>query len=397
MHCIRTLVVSFLVTGFCASQSSFAEQAAPPSTAPITHAAGTGTPVPAAGSPSSQPVTPASTAPVPQAAGTGVLQPAATPGTKQPAAVPAQPSTVPPAPPKPDSEATKLLTEAVKQLDPKQPGWLQTNFWMQGDVQGLTYQSDGRLVTGPDHRLRMDLNLQLGAGKGQLQMISDSNVFWESLKIGTLTPIIKKVVLGEAIKGVEGLATAQSVLDESYSVQGFNGIYPMLAAIQERMVVTGKENTTLDGRPAIKLTLTWSAENDQQARQVLAPQTGQTAGVWPAHLAQNCMIYLERIDSGKRLWPARIEWWGPSPPRAGNVLMLQLEFRDPKFDAPTPEQSARLFHFDPGHAEVADMTKAYADNIKKQAQSMLPKTAPASAAAPANDKTPPKDAKDGKP
>jgi hypothetical protein len=318
--------------------------------------------------------------------------------------LPAQPSAVLPPPPKADAEGTKLLAEAIKQLDPKPSGWLQTNFWIQGDVQGLIYKSDGLLVLGPDHRLRMDLNVQLGTNKGLLQSVSDGNTSWDALKIGTLPPIIKKVVLSEAVKGVEGLSTAQSVLDESYSLQGFKGIYPMLAVTQERMVVTGKENTTLDGRPVTKLTLNWSAENDQQARQVLSPQTSQAAGLWPAHLAQNCFIYLERVDSGKKLWPARIEWWGPSPPRVGSVLMLQLEFRDPKFDAPTPEQSARLFHFDPGHAEVIDMTKAYADNIKKQAQSILPKASPTSPAAPAKDAkdtkdttAPAKDAKDDKP
>jgi len=391
MHCIRTLVVSFLVSGFCAAQAGFAQQPAPPSTAPTTQAAGTGALVPLAGAPGQQPA--------PSSMGTGTLiPPAASPAARQPATSPAQPSAVPPPPPKPDSEGTKLLAEAVKQLDPKQPGWLQTNFWMQGDVQGLTYQGNGLVVLGPDHRLRMDLNVQLGTGRGQLQMVSDSNVFWEALKIGTLAPIIKKVVLSDAVKGVEGLATAQSVLDESYSVQGFNGVYPMLAAMQDRMVVTGREDTTLDGRPANKLTLNWSAENDQQARQVLSPQTGQTAGMWPAHLAQNAFVYLVHVDSGKRLWPARIEWWGPSPPRTGNVLMLQQEFRDPKFDPLTSEQSARLFHFDPGHAEVVDMTKAYAENIKKQAQGTLPKTAPAVPGAPAKDsKDTSKDAKDGKP
>jgi hypothetical protein len=323
--------------------------------------------------------------------------------------VPAQPP-APLTPPKADQEGTKLLAEAIKQLDPKQSGWLQTSFWMQGDVQGLIYEGDGLLAVGPEHRLHMDLNIHMGARNGQLQMVSDSNVYWEALKIGTLSPIIKKVVLGDVIKGVAGLSTGQSVLDESYSLQGFNGIYPMLAAIQERMVVTGKEDTTLLGRPATKLTVNWSLENEQQARQVLSPQTGQAAGVWPAHLAQNCVIYLERLDSGKRLWPARIEWWGPSPPRTGNVLMLQQEFRDPKFDPPTQEQSARLFHFDPGHAEVVDITKAYADNIKRQAQSTLPKGAAnalGGAAAPAKDskdapakdmKEPPtKDNKDSKP
>jgi hypothetical protein len=383
MHCIRTLVVTFLVSGICAIQAGFAQQPAPPSTAPAAQAAGSGTLIPPPAAPAQQSV------PAAPSAGTGTLvPPAATPGSPRPANFPAQPSTAPPPPPKPDSEGTKLLAEAIKQLDPKQPYWLQTNFWIQGDVQGLTYQSDGLLVLGPEHRLRMDLNVQLAGTKGQLQMISDSKVFWEALKIGTLSPIIKKIVLTEAVKGVEGLSTAQSVLDESYSVQGFNGIYPMLAAIQERMVVTGKESSTLNGRPATKLTATWSVENDNQARQVLSPQTGQTAGMWPAHLAQTCFIYLERVDSGKRLWPARIEWWGPSPPRSGNVLMLQLEFRDPKFDPLTAQESARLFHFEPKNAEVVDMTKAYAENIKKQAQSMLPKTAPA---APAKDTAPPKD------
>ena len=38
----------------------------------------------------------------------------------------------------------------------------------------------------------------------------------------------------------------------------------------------------------------------------------------------------------KTLWPHRLEWWGADPPRPGDVLLMQTEFRDPLLNRPPP-------------------------------------------------------------
>src|SRR5262249_52974943 len=83
-------------------------------------------------------------------------------------------------------------------------------------------------------------------------------------------------------------------------------------------------------------------------RDLLAP----AAQGWPAALPRAGRLWL----SGPELWPGRLEWWGPGEEGGADRLLAEMEFRDPSWGRPLPEEECRrLFAFDPAGAAVEDL------------------------------------------
>ena len=76
--------------------------------------------------------------------------------------------------------------------------------------------------------------------------------------------------------------------------------------------------------------------------------TGRKPPPVPDNQPGECRLYLD----AQTLWPCRIEWLGRVPDR-GDVLLVQMEFRDPVLGQPVHDEA---FHFDPGSAVVIDGT-----------------------------------------
>ena len=70
--------------------------------------------------------------------------------------------------------------------------------------------------------------------------------------------------------------------------------------------------------------------------------------LWPITLPRTCRVYLDKQTS----WPYRFEWWGPVPAKTEDVLLLQMEFRNPRRSKP----DASAFTFDAGGEKVDDKT-----------------------------------------
>jgi hypothetical protein len=289
---------------------------------------------------------------------------------QQPASRPAPAGANTPAPPpapsaKPDAEGTRLLAEAIKQLNPKKLAWVQTTFWEQADVQGLTFQAQGSYVSAPDHRLHMDLNVQMGEAPGKLEIVSDGKNLWEAMQIGQQPRVVtKKVELAKVLDTLKGNVEAEQVREEFFQNQSFTGVVPLLQSIQKRMIVTGHEKTTLGGREVVRLTAAWIPEI---AKAISTPDKP-----WPAYLARQCVLYFEPIGKENILWPRRLEWWGPAPPRQGESILLQIEFRDPKLNQPlSDERCAREFKFDVGSGEIPDRTAQEVEKVKARAEQLV--------------------------
>jgi hypothetical protein len=88
------------------------------------------------------------------------------------------------------------------------------------------------------------------------------------------------------------------------------------------MVWTEKEEVRRQDRNLIKLTGVLTLTSAE----ALAPAKEK----WPDGLPRAARLYLDP----KTLWPHRMEWWGPDPPRKGDVLLMQIEFRDPALNQP---------------------------------------------------------------
>lgn len=257
-------------------------------------------------------------------------------------------------PPQPDKAATDTLAAAIKQLDPIQLGWVETSFRQQANLQGLMFQAAGKYLAAPDRRMRLDLQVRLGTNVGKLEVVSDGTTLWESRQIGPGAPTVMHMAWKKVLEGLQGQPGVEQARDEFFQYQSFMGFVPLLQSIQQRMTISGQEKMTRDGREMTRLTATWKA----------APPPEQ----WPAYLPRQCYIFLTTVGEKKIAWPERLEWWGPDAPGGKElVLLLEMEFRDPKIGQTLPaEQAARLFQVNAGTGE--DRTSQMVEGIKARAQ-----------------------------
>jgi hypothetical protein len=129
----------------------------------------------------------------------------------------------------------------------------------------------------------------------------------------------------------------------------------VLENLRDEMRWVRKERVRRAGREFIKLT---GVANPGKAGEPAASEATSPAG-----LPRQCRLYLDPSN----LWPYRVEWWGPDPPRGGGVLLLQMEFRDPVFRSePPPERAVAEFHFDPGVVLVQDQTREVAERLRNR-------------------------------
>lgn len=270
------------------------------------------------------------------------------PGAAGPQKVP------PPPPPKPDSEATKLVEQAVSRMDLKQLGWIETTLWQRTHFQGLECAASGRYIVGPDYHVRLDLAVDLGGLTGSIEVVGDGKMIWETFQKGKELPTLqRKIKLTEVLAVLNTPQVPAGVRTEYAENQSFAGLAPLLKALQQRVVFTKLErNVSWNGHSDYRLTGVWSPS--------LSPPPPPPHA---AYMPQRCELYLNE----KTLWPDRLEWWGDSPPQTGQVLLLEMEFRSPKFgEKPPPE----TFVFKPTKEEdrkEVDQTEAHLDIIRKRA------------------------------
>lgn len=306
------------------------------------------------------------------------LLPVAPAQEKPPAAAPAQPA--PAAPPKPDPEAVKLLDRAISLFEPGNVVWMQTEVWQQVNVPTVTFQAQGRYMIGPDLRRRLDLKVQLGEMDGELQVVCDGTTIWQGMRTGTFPRSVSKIDLKTALETLNVAGTLPQVREQARKefLQGqcLAGIAPLLQSLKEQMTFTKREPAKWQGRDAIVLVGVWSGD----VAKVIAPPDR-----WPAGLPRTCRVYLDAPTT----WPQRIEWWGPSPGRTEDGLLLEMEFRNPwvgtrENGLAPPKDFANFFTFTPGTDSVSDQTPAAVEALKAAAQRLTaqreaspPSTAPA--------------------
>jgi hypothetical protein len=281
----------------------------------------------------------------------GALAQQTSPPAKSPsAAPPAKPKADLPLP-KADPKATATLDQALEALDPKRLKWMKTTLWQQVDVQGLTFQAEGAYLAGPDHRMRLDLAVHLGGTTGKLEVVSDGTDLWQVQQVGKGERTVTKVQLREVLQALDNPRTPAEVRDEYYRTESFAGLVPLLKSIREQMAFTGQEEATWHGHRVLKLTGLWNRPEATSEKR------------WLPYIPRLCRVYLD----AKTLWPHRIEWWGPTPPRAEEALLMQMEFRDPVLHQELP---AATFRFDPGTTEFADRTRESAERVRRRTEEL---------------------------
>lgn len=298
-------------------------------------------------------------------------------------AQPPSPSTQPtpspaPPPPKPDAAAVRLVDEAIARLDPKQLGWLETKLRQQVYAEGLAFNAGGRYLCGPDHRLHLEMTVHLGNADGTLRVISDGKTVWEDLHIGKGEHVISSWDLKKVQETLASLGASPQFLEQFYRSQAFSGVVPLLQNVRAQMTFhKPPEEVDWQQQKVFKLTAVWS----EAVGKNISPQVN----FWPPFVPRECRLYL-----GKDHWPYRLEWFGPTSPRAKeNRLLMEMEFLNPRFTAgeKPPADYNGQFTFDPGKEKVRDRTQEFTDFLTMQVRNQ-PKAPPKAADLPGARKAP---------
>jgi hypothetical protein len=287
---------------------------------------------------------------------TGALaqQPAPTPPPSQPPQKPvAGPTPTTPAPtPSGDDKAAETMRIASEAVDARKLGWFETTLWQKVDTHGLTYQAEGRYLGGPNQRLRLDLQVKLGTGSGKATLVSDGATLWDVTTVGTETPTIVRLDLKRINEVLNTPGTPPQLRDQFYRDRYFAGLAPLMQSLRQQMVFKKQEVTQ------------WNKHEVYMLSGVATEYVKMADGSpWPPFVPRTCRCYLDK----QTLWPHRLEWWGPTGQGGEDALLVQMEFRDPKFPKGenAPAGWAQLFKFDPGKAQVLDSTQNLTEQIAR--------------------------------
>ncbi len=258
------------------------------------------------------------------------LSPApAEPAFPPPPALPAAPA------PAADTAAAATLDRALAALDDERVGWLEAEVWQRVRVPGYAYEADGYYLKAPGGRFRLQVRTHVGDKAGGMLLLCDGEELWHATRIGdgpwksTTRP--ERSETAALVESLGGRATKRHERVQG-PVAAPGGVGPLLRRLRERLTWARQERAPEGEADAIRLTGVWPAAEAES----LAP----AGSPWPACTPRQCRLTLE----ARSLWPRRIEWGGPVAADGGDVLLAEIEFRNPVFNRPLPDdRCAREF------------------------------------------------------
>ena len=215
--------------------------------------------------------------------------------------------------------ADPTLECAIAALDPGRVPWLYTALWQEVSAEPLVFQAEGTYQAGPDRRVRIDMEVRCESARRNWQMICDGQAIWEIDSAGSERPRWQKRVLPGERSGERLTAPP-----DPSCLGSFAGPGPLLQSLRRDVVFTHLETVRWRARDVILLT---GARSRVQTN-------------WPHYHPRQCRLVLDALT----LWPHRVEWWGPAPGVAGDIRLVQIEFRQPVLHHPVDES---LFTFEP--------------------------------------------------
>jgi hypothetical protein len=261
-----------------------------------------------------------------------------------------QPATASAPAPKADPKATGMVTQLVDQLEPRKAGWIDTQLWQHATIQGADLVGEGRCLFGPGAYLRTDVKLKLGTFEASLLTICDGTTVWNQTEMGKGIKHVEKWDPATIKAALETPGTPAQFVEIYFTRETFFGFGPLLQSIKQQMVFTHQEPGRWQNREVAKVTGVWAPDLTKG----LNPNAP-----WPLLLPRKCFLLLGTLE-GKMLWPYRIEWWGPVALRGEDVLLFEMEFRNPRIAKPDSKEATELLQecrFSPGNLPVVDRTK----------------------------------------
>jgi hypothetical protein len=219
-----------------------------------------------------------------------------------------------------DPKAVELLDRAIAALSPDNVRWLECKVWQQGICEDFSYQGCGRLLLAPDHRARFDMNVKVGKTLGQLRLVSDGKIVYQSLGMGADKPIVSHQDLpSNKAKESQPLAAARSrfLLD-----RGVAGPVSVLVHMRQCLKTSAFVRSQWSSYDVYVIAASLCEEPIFDC-----PGIGVVA---PRFRPRQVVLYLD----AQSLWPHRMEWWGAEKVSQPSRIILQTEFRDPALNQP---------------------------------------------------------------
>jgi hypothetical protein len=270
-----------------------------------------------------------------------------------PSAPPPPPAGVDPLDPAGVPGGTDLLDAAIATFAPERIPWMQMTLWQRVQCEDVTYEAQGRYLAGPNRLLRLEMKVRVGQAQGELQMIRNGGAARCTYRIGSESPATIKAVhrqgTGPAptapqppVPGSLGPQERDEILEESE----IPGVATLLRNLRAGLQEPRQKRSRWKGHDVILVMGKW------QPNPALAAGIG--ANLLPKLQPRECRAYLD----ARTLWPLRIEWWGSPSPQKRNVLLMQVEHREPILNQPlSPERCAREFDVTPPNQGLVGLKK----------------------------------------
>lgn len=216
--------------------------------------------------------------------------------------------------------AAEVLKQALARYGPQQVRWLETALRQQAAYEDVIYHAEGRCLSAPGERMRLELQLQTSAATGRLDIICDGRSLTEILHLNGILQSRQTTPLPQPA-GEQTIAARQRA--QFLQEKGCTGLEPLLQSLCLQLQ-----------EPQLRA-VQWQEQTLWEIR-----------GTWPAAAddgrlqPRECRLFLDT----KTLWPRRVEWWGSVRASQANTLFLVTEYGHPVLNQPLPpERLAELF------------------------------------------------------
>jgi hypothetical protein len=247
-----------------------------------------------------------------------------------------EPPVLPPVASPESAAAAQILDRAIETYSVPTVSWMEMTLWQQIWEDGVGRVVQGRYLAAPDHRLRLELKVQVNRTEGEFKLVSDGKSLWQLEHLGSGRPAVGQGYLprlGEQYRTPEAVAAARTALLAEYT---FLGPSPLLRILRRQAQRMGRKTVRWKGIEITQITGNWP---EDPAKLADVPEYQR-----PRHPPRLWSVYLDAAT----LWPHRLEWWGAARPEDKPTLLLEMEFRGAVLNRPmSPERCAREFMVPP--------------------------------------------------